>query len=56
MARLVPLEDKEVLDYKAQRVLKAKKVQGDFQGKRVHVVILAFRDCKELMVILVPRE
>jgi hypothetical protein len=25
MARLVPLEDKEVLDYKAQRVLKDKK-------------------------------
>jgi hypothetical protein len=25
MARLVPLEDKEILDYKAQRVLKDKK-------------------------------
>jgi len=26
MARLVPLEDKEILAYKAQRALKAKKV------------------------------
>jgi len=56
MVRLGFLEDKEILGYKAQRVLRAKKVQEDFQGKRVHVVILAFRDCKELRVILVPRE
>ena len=56
MARQAPLEDKEILAYKAQRVLRGRKVQGDFQGKRVYVVILAFRDCKGLRVILVPRE
>ena len=53
---MVQQEGKEILAYKAQRVLRAKKVQEDFQEKRVHVVTLAFRDCKEIRVILVPRE
>ena len=51
----MPLEDKEILAYKVQRVLKANKVQGDFQEKQVDVVILALRDYKEVRVILVPK-
>ena len=52
---MVQQEGKEILAYKAQRVLRGRKVQGDFQGKRVHVVKLAFRDYKEIRVILVPK-
>ena len=52
MARLAPLEGKEILVYKVHRGLKAKKGQGGFQEKQVRMVKLALRDCKELRVIL----
>ena len=44
MVQLGFLEDKEILDYKAQRVLRGRKDQWGFQEKWVHVVILVFRE------------